>query len=75
MFIHDSNTYGSKLNSDFKEINDLVFSWKISFNLDRSKQTQKIIFGSQSKKRGHLPLVFNNNNVSQANSRNHRGLL
>ena len=38
---------------------------KISFNQDEAKPSQEIIFSSKSKKPIQLPLIFNNNNVSE----------
>ena len=40
----------------------------MTFNTDRSKQTQEIIFSRKLKKVRHPPLLFNKNNVSQVNS-------
>ena len=45
--------------------------WIITFNTDRSKQAQEIIFSRKLKKAAHPPLLFNNNNVSQVNSQTH----
>ena len=39
----------------------------MTFNPDRSKQGQEIIFSRKFKKAAHPPLLFNNNNVSQVN--------
>ena len=43
----------------------------MTFNPDRSKQAQEIIFNRKLKKATHLPLLFSNNNVSQVNSQKH----
>ena len=47
----------------------------MTFNPDRSKQAQEIIFGRKLKKATHPPLLFNNDNVSQVNSHNHPGII
>ena len=60
---HDINTSDIELNSDLKNINDWTFEWKMTVNLDRSKQAQEIIFSRKFKKATHPPLLFNNNNV------------
>ena len=47
----------------------------MTFNPDRSKQTQEIIFSRKLKKATHPPLLFSNNNVSQVNSQTHLGAI
>ena len=47
----------------------------MTFNPDRSKQAQEIIFSRKIKKAAHPPLLFNNNNVSQVNSQKHHGVI
>ena len=47
----------------------------MAFNPDRSKQAQEIIFSRRLKKATHLPLLFNNNKVSQVNSQKHLGVI
>ena len=47
----------------------------MTFNPDRSKQAQEIIFNRKIKKAAHPPLLFNNNNVSQVNSQKHLGVI
>ena len=49
------------------------FQWKMSFNPDRSKQAQEVIFSRKLKKGSHPPLVFNNANVSCYKSQKHLG--
>ena len=73
--VHDINTSAIELNSDLKKINDWAFQWKMTFNPDRSKQAQEIIFSRKLKKARHPPLLFNNNNVSQVNSQKHLGVI
>ena len=60
----DVNT-AKALNNDLKKANDWAFQWKMSFNSDRSKQAQKVIFSHKLKRQTHPSLVFTNNNVSQ----------
>ena len=47
----------------------------MTFNPDRSKQTQEIIFSRKFKKATHPPLLFNNNNASQVNFQTHLGVI
>ena len=72
---HDINTSTIELRSDLKKIYGWAFQWKTTFNPDRSKQTQEIIFSRKLKKVTHPPLLFSNNNVSQVNSQTHLGAI
>ena len=47
----------------------------MTFNPDRSKEAQEIIFSRKLKKATHPPLLFNNNNVSQVNFQTHLGVI
>ena len=56
--VHDINTSAIELNSDLKKVNDWAFQWKMTFNPDRSKQAQEIIFGKKNKKRDTSSFAF-----------------
>ena len=73
--IHDSNTSALELNSDLAKISRWTFQWIMSFNPDPKKQAQEVIFSRKSKAILHPPLVFNNNNVIQATSPKHLGII
>ena len=73
--VHDVNTSAKELNDDLKKVNDWAFQWKVSFNPDRSKQAEEVIFSWISKRSTHPPLVFNNNNVSQTFSQKQLGVI
>ena len=47
----------------------------MTFNPDRSKQAQEIIFSEKFKKGTHPPLLFNSNNVFQVNFQTHLGFI
>ena len=47
----------------------------MTFNPDRSKEAQEIIFSRKLKKATHPPLLFNNNNVFQVNSQTYLGVI
>ena len=49
--------------------------FKVTFNPDRSKQAQEILFSRKLKKATHPPLLFNTNYVSQVNSQTHLGII
>ena len=72
---HDITTSANKLNNDLKIISDWVFHWKMRFNPDISKQTQKGIFSGKLKNVTHPPLFYNNVNVSSCKSQKHLGIL
>ena len=55
----------NNLNEDLKKINECATQWKMTFNLDPSKQALNIIFFCKIKKRLHTPLKFNNTNFKQ----------
>ena len=65
------NTFAVELNSDLNKISHRAFQWKMTFNIDRSKQAQEIIFCRKLKKATYPPFLFNNNNVSRVNSQEH----
>ena len=64
--IHNVDTSANELNNDLYQINKRTFQWEMSFNLDRSKQAQEIIFSRKTKKICHLSLRFNSSIVSQS---------
>ena len=69
--VYNANTTAKELNNDLVKINRWAYQWKMSFNLDPSKQAQEVIFSRKTKKEYHSPLAFNNNNVSETNSQKH----
>ena len=73
--IDDSNTSALELNSDLAKINRWAFKWKMSFNPDPKNQAQEVIFSQICKAISHPQLVFNNNNVIQATSQKHLGII
>ena len=72
---HDSKTSALELNNDLAKINRWTFQWKMSFNPSPKKQVQEVIFSRKSKATSHPPLVFNNDNVMQAASHEHLGII
>ena len=47
----------------------------MSFNPDPKKQAQEVVFSRKSKATSHPPLIFNNNNIMQAASHKHLGII
>ena len=68
--VHDIHTSASDLNKDLKTINEWLFKWKMSFNLDPNKQAQEVIFTRKSKNMRHPPLIFNKSSFSKHDHKN-----
>ena len=73
--IHDSNTSALELNNDLAKINRWTFQWKMSLNPEPKKQTQEVIFRRKSKAISQSPPLVFNNNVIQAKSQKHFGII
>ena len=73
--IRDSNISALELNSKLAKMNRSASQWKMSFNPDPKKQAHEVIFSQKSKAISHSPLVFINNNVMQAASHKHLGII
>ena len=58
-----------------KKINDSATQWKMSFNLDSTKQAQVAIFSHKNKKPLYTSLTLNNTNVKQTAFQKHLGLI
>ena len=58
-----------------KKINDWATQWKMTFNLDPTKQEQEVIFSLKNKKPLHTSLNFNNINVKQTAFQKHLDLI
>ena len=72
--VHNANTTAKELNNDLVKISRWAYQWKMSFNLDPSKQAQEVTFSTKTKKEYHPSIAFNNNNVLETNSQKHLGL-
>ena len=42
--VHDIDLSSKQLNDDLKKVSDWAYQWKISFNLDLSKEAQEVIY-------------------------------
>ena len=69
--IQSVNTSASHLNRDLGKISKWEFQWKMSFNLDPSKQAQEVIFSSKIQKTCYPSIYFTNKLVKQVPSRKH----
>ena len=68
------NTSALTLNSDLLKIQDWAYQWKMSFNPDRTKQAQEIIFSRKNNAIAHPPLFFNNSEIKLSSNQKHLGL-
>ena len=64
----------NNLTKNPKEINKRVFQWKMSFNLDSTKQAQEVIFSRKSTKKIHPKIFFNNIPVMKTDIQKHLDL-
>ena len=67
-------TSASTLNSDLLKIQNWAYQWKMSFNPDRTKQAQEIIFSRKKNATTHPPLFFNNSEIKLSSNQKHLGL-
>ena len=56
-------------------ISNWTYQWKMSFNPDRSKQTQEVIFSRKTLIQSHLVLTFDNSPVIKTTHHKHLGLI
>ena len=57
--VYDPNHSAKVLNDDLNKISEWAYKWKILFNLDLTKQAQKVIFSRKNIKTGH-PIAYSN---------------
>ena len=68
--VHNVTDSANLLNKQSK-INELALQWKMTFNLDPTKQAQEIIFSCKTSKRNHLGIMFNNSIVNGTSIHKH----
>ena len=73
--VHDTQTSVNDLNKDLKIINNWACQWKMNFNPDPTKQAHEVNFSRKTREIYDPSLVFNNTNVSQPSSQEHRGVI
>ena len=62
------------LGDHVNRIDNWAFQWKMSFNPDPNKQTQKVLFSHKIQKSSQPSLIFNNNIVTQWLTQKHLGM-
>ena len=75
LVIRNKHLLAQNLNEDLNKINHWVFQWKMSFNLDPSKQAQEVIFSRKLQKSVHPPFYFNNIIVTQSKTQKQLSML
>ena len=63
-----------ELSSDLRKIYMWAYHWKMSFNLDVSKQAQGVIFSERTQKLFHPIVLFNNIPVRHSIVQKHSGV-
>ena len=58
--VHDVTQSTNKLNDDLEKFSNWAYQWKMSFNPDKSKQAQEVIFSRKTQRVIHPPAIFNN---------------
>ena len=71
--VHDVTQSTNELNDDREKISNWAYQWKMSFNPDKSKQAQEVIFSCKIQ-RVHPPAIFNNMPVVRSSCQKHFGI-
>ena len=72
--VKDLNT-AENLNHDCTRISEWTYRWKMSFNLDPSKQAQEVLFSNKATMTNHPNIIFNGNMVQKSANQKHHGLI
>ena len=65
------DTSANNLNNDLSKINDWAIQWKMSVNLNPSKQGQEVIFSRKCQNLNHGSVYFSHNLAQQVPSQKH----
>ena len=58
--VHDVTQSTNELSDDLEKISNCTHQWKMSFNPDKSKQAQEVVFSFKTQRIIHRPAIFNN---------------
>ena len=61
----DTHNSQNALNSDLESISNWTYQWKLQFNPDPKKQSNKVIFSCKSNTYMYPPVIFNKNTVTK----------
>ena len=73
--VNDANKSFQYLSNDVCVISNWTYQWKMSFNLDRSKQAQEVNFSRKTSIQSHPVLTFDNSPVTKTTHHKHMGLI
>ena len=74
LVVPDLINTSQQINNDLDRVSLWANKWKMSFNPDLPKQTQKVIYSRKINKLYHLPLLFNNSTFQQISTQKHLGI-
>ena len=69
--VHDATQSTNELNDDLEKVSNWTYQWKMSFNPDKSKQAQEVIFSRKTQRVIHPPAIFNNMPVVHSSCQKH----
>ena len=73
--MNDPNISANELNKGLELISKRTYKWKMSFNPDKNKQAQEVVFSWKQSKPKHPQLLFNKTHVAYSSSQKHLGLI
>ena len=73
--LHDPNESSAKLGRDLRRVAGWAYQWKMSFNLDPSKQAMEVHFSRKINPVDTPPVYFNNLAVGSCETHKYLGLL
>ena len=73
--MNDANKSFENLSNDLFIISNWAYEWKMSFNPDRSKQAEEVIFSRKTSIQSHPVLTFDNSPVIKTTHHKHLGLI
>ena len=73
--VNDANKSFENLSNDLFILSNWSYQWKMSFNLDRSKQAEEVIFSRKTSIQLHLVLTFDNSPVIKTTHHKYLGLI
>ena len=71
--VHDVTQSTNELNDDLEKISNWAYQWKMSFNPDKSKQAEEVIFSRKTQRVIYSAAIFNNVPVVRSSCQKHLG--
>ena len=73
--VNGPNIPANELNNNLELISEYICKWKMSFNPDKNKQAQEVVFSQKQSKPKHPQLLFNKTTVASSSSQKHLGII